>query len=142
MPYRFEFDPRRKIICGRLEGEANDPVVEEFFFTAQRHVAALRAEAALWDLSGVTTLDVTSETVKKLASAKPTYVVPDPPQFLVAPKAFVFGFSRMFQTIGDDFRPRLAVVHTLEEAYAALWIKPADLQPVGDLDAYSGRISM
>src|SRR5438105_12961603 len=120
MSYRFEFEPGKRIICGRLEGDVGDAAIEEFFFAGQRHVAALRAEAGIWDLSGVTTLDVTTTTVRKLANAKPTYVVPDPPQFLVAPKAYVFGFSRMFETLGDDMRQRLAVVQAVEEAYAPM----------------------
>ena len=141
MPYRFEFDPRKRIVCGRLAGSVDDAVLREFYRAAQRHLVALRPRAGIWDLSGVDSFQVSTEVVRELAHTEPAQPDPERRRIVVAPADHVFGLSRMFQTISDGKRPNLIVVHTIEEAYAALNITVSDLRPVGDLSAPSDSLA-
>lgn len=55
------------------------------------------------------------------------------PRVIVAPTQELFGLSRMFQIAGEEKRPRLTVVRTLEEAYAKLGLQAARFEPLGQL---------
>ena len=41
---------------------------------------------------------------------------------IVASKDLIFGMARMFSILGEESRPHLRVVHTMEEAYELLGI--------------------
>ena len=59
--------------------------------------------------------------------------MPDPasrPRVIVAPTNLEFGLARMFQILGESARPLLSVVHTLDEALAALGIQFAHFEPL------------
>ena len=59
--------------------------------------------------------------------------MPDPasrPRVIVAPTNLEFGLARMFQIQGESARPLLSVVHTLDEALAALGIRFAHFEPL------------
>lgn len=134
MPFRYEFDPVHKILLGKLEGVVDEPALDDFYRAAGQYVAKVNAVAAIADLSGVTTFQVSSDAIRRLA--KSATALPDPmtPRYVVAASPFVFGLIRMFQLTGDSARPTLKVVHSLEEAFSDLGISDArfeSLDPPG-----------
>ena len=52
------------------------------------------------------------------------------PIVIVAPATAAFGLSRVFQFLGEPKRPQLQVVHTMEEAFAALGIQSPHFEPL------------
>jgi hypothetical protein len=52
------------------------------------------------------------------------------PRVMVVPSQIGFGFARMFQIVGEAKRPLLEVVHTMDEALAALSIQPSQFTPL------------
>jgi hypothetical protein len=50
--------------------------------------------------------------------------------FIVAPTDFGFGLARKFQMEGEHTRPLLEVVHTMDEALAALGIRSPHFEPL------------
>ena len=51
-------------------------------------------------------------------------------RIMVVPATFGFGLARMFQLMGERTRPLLKVVHTLDEALAALGIQSPHFEPL------------
>lgn len=52
------------------------------------------------------------------------------PRVVVAPQKHAFGLFRMFQIAGEDTRPLLQVVHTMDEAFAALGVQSPHFEPL------------
>jgi hypothetical protein len=129
MGFRFEFDPVNRILLARSEGRLTDESLAEFYQAIRKYSIATDAKAGIWDLSSVTDFAVTSDFVRELSGRKPA--MPDAnnrPRFIVAPNPLEFGLSRMFQILGESTRPLLKVVHTLDEALAALCIQPSHFE--------------
>ena len=68
----------------------------------------------LWDLQGVSTLEVTNETLQSLAQAR-SYSS-EAKRAIVAPRDILFGMARMFQMLHDGAPEDLRVFRTVEEA--------------------------
>lgn len=83
------------------------------------------------DFSTVTEFALSSNLLRQLANQEPC--VPDAtsrPRVIIAPQAHVFGLARMFQIMGETTRPLLNVVHTLDEAFAALGVQSPKFEPI------------
>lgn len=52
------------------------------------------------------------------------------PRVLVIPSTAAFGLGRMFQIVGEPTRPLLSVVHTMDEALAAVGIQYPNFEPL------------
>ena len=135
MPCHFEFDPENRLLRIRLEGRIATEEVREHYQAAGRYVLRTRPRASIWDLSGVTFLEVSTDAVAKLARSVPALPEPDRPRIIVAASAHVFGLARMFQALGEGARPRLKVVRTLEEASALLGVQTARFEPLPALES-------
>ena len=135
MPCRFEFDPDNRLLRIRLEGHITTDGAREHYRAASQRVMQTRPRASIWDLSGVTLLEVSTDAVAKLARSLPALPEPDRPRIIVAASAHVFGLARMFQALGEGARPRLKVVHTLEEACAMLGVSKPRFEPLEGSDA-------
>ena len=119
MPTKLRIDPKARIVYSTLSGdiETEDLV---------RQVAAIRAHPQfnpefneLIDLSAVTSLNVSSEDVRRLAVRDSSFS-PSADRVLVASQDLVFGLARMFQTFSAERRPHFTVVRSLSEAYCQL----------------------
>jgi hypothetical protein len=76
---------------------------------------------AIFDLSAVTSIQVTSAAMQELARMSP--ITDDPlPRFIVASSDLVYGLARMFQSYGGQTRQALHVVRTITEACSGLGI--------------------
>jgi hypothetical protein len=130
MGFRFEFDRTLHILLGRLDGRLTNEVLSDYYEAARKRAKATNAKGGITDFTGVTEFAVTGEFVRQLAKREP--ILPDTkrPRVVVAPKAVAFGIARMFQITGERTRPRLMVVHTLDEALTALGIASLRLEPL------------
>ena len=114
-----------------LKGGLTDESVPEFYRAIREHSIATDASVGIWDFSSVTECPISADFIFHVASLQPT--MPDAatrPRFIVAPAAVGFGLMRMFQIAGSSTRPLLQVVHTLDDALAALGIQSPHFEPL------------
>jgi len=122
MPYRFEFDGINRILRGRFEGQMDDSSLVAFYADIVKHVAKTDPRFVIHDLSGVVTLNISVSVVHVLANSQPAVRDPAIPRYIVAPSAYLFGMSRMFQLAGEKTRPTLYVVSSIDEVFKHLGI--------------------
>jgi len=131
MAFRVEFDPENKILLVRFEGLVTDESVSEFYQAIREYWTAADASMGIVDFSSVTEFALSINLVHTLARQEPC--MPDAtsrPRLIIAPKAHIFGLARMFQILGEPTRPLLSVVHTMDEALAALGVHSPHFEPV------------
>lgn len=130
MSVHFDFDPANKILRCRIEGPLTNQVLRETYELIDKYAAMTMPRAGIFDLSAVTSVDVTAHEIQVQAARPPALPDPDRPRFIVAPGDPAFGMSRMFQLLGESTRPNLHVVRSLDEAYALLGISEPRFEPV------------
>jgi hypothetical protein len=130
MNLRFEFAAGPRVLRAVFEGVLDDAAVRHAYRELKRYVRATDPAAGIWDMSGVTAFEVTSETVRELGRSQPALPQPAVPRFIVAPSDQAFGIARMFQEVGDAMRPQLYVVRSLQEVYERMKIAPPQYGPV------------
>ncbi len=121
MELRFEFDAVNKILLARPEGRLTDESFAEVYGAIRKYSTATDARAGIFDFSSVTEFAISAETVRRWAKQEPA--MPDAtarPRIIAVKAPSGFGLARMFQTVGAGTRPLLEVVHTVDEALAAL----------------------
>jgi hypothetical protein len=124
MGIRFEFDRRNKVLLVRVEGRLTDELLAETQGAIRRYSVATDARAGIFDFSSVAEVALSPAFVHKLAKEEPAMGdAARRPRVIVAPTAVTFGFSRMFQMLGESKRPLLEVVRTMDEALAALGVQ-------------------
>src|SRR5712675_2664599 len=108
MPTKLRIDPQARIVYSTLSGniETEDLVSQ---------IAAIRAHpqfdpefSELIDASAVTSFNVSSADVRRLAGRDSTFS-PSADRVFVATQDLVFGLARMFQTFSAERRPRFTV---------------------------------
>lgn len=116
---KLRIDPKARIVYSTLSGDIG---TEDLL----RQVAAIRAHpefnpefSELIDLTAVTSFNVSSDDVCRLAGRDSSFS-PSADRVLVAGEDLVFGLARMFQTFSAERRPRFTVVRNLSEAYSQL----------------------
>ncbi len=122
MPYHFEFDHIHRILRCRLEGKITDNVLKKYYRDAEKYVKQTDPRAGVFDMSSVSSSDVSPQTIRELASLPPTLADPLRPRCIVAPSPKIFGMARMFELQGQHTRPNLHVVRTQKEAWAILGV--------------------
>ncbi len=130
MPYYFEFDPENRILRGRFEGPVTDELLKEYYGLAGKYFARTDARAGITDLSAVTSLDVTPQTIRDLASMPPAILDTEFPRFIVAASPPIFGMARMFELAGQATRPNLHVVRSMKEVCVILGVAEAKFEPI------------
>jgi hypothetical protein len=129
VPYHFEFDPATGIARCRLEGVLVDEEMKRCYRQAGEFFATIDPRGGIFDLSAVTSFEVSSKMVHELANSLP--ILPDPsrPRVVVAPSPAAFGMARMFEIVGESTRPNLHVVRTNQEAFAILGVWDPQFEP-------------
>jgi|SRR5580704_10101858 hypothetical protein len=131
MGLRFEFDRGNQVLLARIEGRLTDELLAEAMREIRKHSIATDARAGIFDFSLVSEVAVSSAFVRELAKQEPAMVdAARRPRFLVAPAGVTFGLARMFQMLGESTRPLLEVVHTMDEALAALGVRSPRFEPL------------
>jgi hypothetical protein len=120
VPYAFEFDLTNGILRCRLGGPVTDEVLQEFFQVGSQYALRTQPTAGVVDLSEVTSLEVSAETIRQIARATPVVTAPELRRVIIAPTPHLFGMMRMFATRGEEIRPNLHVVRSEKEAWAVL----------------------
>ncbi|MGA8036698.1 MAG: hypothetical protein WB985_12085 [Candidatus Acidiferrales bacterium] len=131
MPSHFDFDFDNKIIRCRVDGVVTDDSLREHYREIAAHGAARPTFRGLLDMSGVTALNVTSNTIRELAALPPAIPDPDVPRVIVAGSAQMFGMARMFELQGAETRPNLHVVRTERDAFAILGVRSPEFSQHG-----------
>jgi hypothetical protein len=124
MTFRVEFDPKNRILLRRIEGPLTEESLEPIYLAGEKYWAALTPRAEIVDFSCVTEVSISTERIRQLARQQPALPeMTNLPRIAVAPTTADFGLARMFQIVGENKRPLLQVVHTIEEAFAILGIQ-------------------
>ena len=106
MSYHFEFDSTNGILRIWFEGHLTDEDLKEYYVVVRKYVANTNPSAAILDMSAVTTVQLSPQTIRELAASPPTIPEPIRPRFIVAPSPPIFGFARMFELgRGDASEP-------------------------------------
>jgi hypothetical protein len=126
MDYQVDLDPTHQVLRVTVTAAV---VTTELSEDCHRSVARIASRggpyAAIWDLSGVTGMPVSADDVRRRALSPP--VVPgDRTRVIVAKKPVIFGLSRMLELFRDSMGGQLQVVHSLEEAYDIVGVRPED----------------
>ncbi len=131
MAFWFEFDPLNKILLGRFEGRLTDESAAEFYEAIRKYATLTDARSGIWDLSSVTEFAVSAEFIRRLGERDPAMPHADKrPRIIVAAATAGFGLMRMLQIVGEEKRPMLQVVHTLDEALAELGVQSPRFEPM------------
>src|ERR1051326_3303021 len=122
MSYFFEFEPVHSFLRCSLSGSITDQHLIECYRTAVQHARRKDPALAILDLTSITSIEVAPGTVQALARSEPT--LPGPrPRYIVAPTDHLYGMSRMYQILAERTRPRLQVVRSAAELYAAFGLE-------------------
>ena len=131
MGYHFEFDSGNNLLRLSWQGRITDQLLLEGVGAGLRLVSSLPSRRVIDDYSGVTELDVSSQTIERIArmSLTPLEGV-DLTLVIIAPKDHIFGLARMFSLIEEQRHPNVQVVRTERQAYAVLGIASAQFSPI------------
>lgn len=130
VPYQFQFDSANRILRNRFEGSVTDEELKESYRRATDWFVRVGAHSVISDFSDVTSWEVSPDTVRGLAWSPPALPDASAPRFVVAPSSLLFGMARMFQLYGEETRPALRIVRSLDEAFASLGVSEVDFKPV------------
>ncbi|HWR36788.1 MAG TPA: hypothetical protein VN622_13040 [Clostridia bacterium] len=116
MGYLLEFDSSNKILRVTVDGELTDQGASDLYNSVREFLASEKVCGGILDLSPVTVLAVSSETVRRMAK-NPRLFQGAQIRVIVAPRDLDYGLARMFQISRSEVHNGLHVVHTLNEAY-------------------------
>ena len=119
--FRAESNHRPRTMLVRVAGKLTDESLATLYLTSQAYSAA---SFSIVDFSAVTDFAVSCDFIKRLADRKAAMADTGSLFFIVAPQPYVYGLCRMFQILGEGTSPLLQIVHTLDEAFVAMGIKP------------------
>jgi hypothetical protein len=126
----FKLDPINRILLAQVDGELTDESLRELYRLGGERVTATDPRAGIVDFSDVTAFAVSNHVFRDLARQQPLMPDASRPRFIVTPQVHAFGLARMFQLMGEDARPKLKVVRSLDEALQALHIKSPQFEPL------------
>ena len=126
MDYEIDLDPVHHVLRVTITAPV---VTEELYEDCSRSVALVASRggpyACISDFSGVTGTTISAEMIRSYADRPPT-VPAGRIRVVVAKDAAFFGLARMFQLWRDYMGGQFHVVHTMEEAYELVGVRPED----------------
>ena len=128
--YNFEFDAANRILRCWFERRVTDEALKECYRLAAKHAVQTEPRAAIYDLSAVTSFEVSAETIRELAKSALIMAERNRLHCIVAPSPEIFGLMRMFEIEGEVTRSNLHVVRTLEEVRAILGVQEFQYEPL------------
>lgn len=135
MPYSFHFDAENRIVLARFTGALTDEEFTQFFRVGGRNVVAtVDFRSMIIDFSELTSFDVSTETMRTIAWEEPIDTDISRPRVIIATEAHIYGLCRIYASHGEDTRPNLHVVRSLEHAYAILSVINPKFEPLDALD--------
>ena len=124
--FRTQSKQKTKIQLIRVAGRLTDKSLAALYKTSREYSAA---SFSIVDFSAVTDFAVSCRFIRKLANQKAAMADTNSLLFIVAPQPYIYGLCRMFQILGEGTSPLLQIVHTLDEAFVAMGIKPPQFEP-------------
>jgi hypothetical protein len=131
MGFRFEIDYANRILLLRVEGQLSDQLLAECYAAIRKYSVSTDARMAIFDLSTVSQFTVSSEFVRQIA--KREAAMPDATRrlrIIAVENPTGFGLARMFQIVGENDRPMLKVVRTIDHALVALGLQTPHFEPL------------
>ena len=126
MDYRIDLDPRHSVIRATITAAV---MTRELADDCYRSVARIASRggpyAGIWDLSGVTRMTESASDIRSRAESDPAIPV-GRTRVVVAKEPVVYGLSRMLELMRDSMGGQIQVVHSLEEAYEIVGVRPED----------------
>ena len=130
--FHFEYDAAHEVFVVRMYGRITDDIFKASYAATPQYLEGRPIRAALMDLSGVDTYDVSSAAMRDVSRLPPLF--PDPtPRWIVAPQVHIFGMARMFQMLSPIGRDMLHVVRSMPEALQAMGAAAAHFERLPDL---------
>ena len=118
MPISFQVEEEKDLTVFKVTGALR---FDEVMAAVQSFYADNPTKHVLWDLLGITDIQLTSEEVEQIASYQPRYDGEREPgkTAFVAQKDLLFGLSRMFelQSEGQHAPYPVMVFRSLDEAF-------------------------
>jgi hypothetical protein len=133
VPSVLHFDADHNVLRQSFQGRLTDTALVEGYYQAGKYVVRHPPSGTVTDFSDVTSIEVSSHTVRTLAATPPKLPVGCARVF-VTPQNALYGVARMFQILVERNRPDLHIVRTLDEAYRFLGITSADFSPIDPED--------
>ena len=133
MPSVLYFDAKNSVLRQSYQGRLTDPVLVEGYVQAETYFTNHPPSRMITDFSEVTSVEVSSHTVRTLAARPPRLSVGFA-RILVTPQNSLYGVARMFQILVEKTRPDLRIVRSLEEAYRLLGITSTECSPINPED--------
>ena len=124
MHFEVDLDPTHQVLRVTVTAVvATHELAEDCYRCVKRIASSGGPYAGIWDLSGVTGMTVSADDIRSLALSPPA-VPGDRTRVIVAKEPVIFGMSRMLELYRDSVRGELQVVHSLEEAYKIIGVRP------------------
>jgi len=128
--YRFEFDPVHRILRACIEGVLTDDSISGFKAEIGQLIAESHPNGCVVDLSETKQYDLSVSAIHDASRAAPALPNVSIPVIIVAPDAYMYGSSRMFQMLSEESRPWLRVVRSAVEAYQLLKLESPRFEPL------------
>ncbi len=129
MSYLFEYDATGGILQSRLQGRVTSEELAELYWCAAKYVALKHPRSGILDTTEVTSLEVTTETLRELARLQAAIGDESFVCVVVASAPDIFGTARMLGLL-EDPSPNLYIVHTCREAFAILGVQDPHFVPI------------
>jgi len=122
--YQIDLDPKHSVIrLTVMEDDVSLECAEDVY----KHLSQLRGGpyAAIYDLTMAKHTTIPTHVVRAFAK-RPPPLQTERKHVVVGKEAHIFGLARLFQICSDNVGKEFEVVHTLEEAYEFLGVRPED----------------
>ena len=121
MEYVIDLDPTHEVLRVTMTGIVTDPVFREIYASLTRFAATGGPYALILDMSGVTSNQLSIETIRDMAKKAPAVPV-GRPHVVVAPRPEDYGVGYMFELLRDGMGGQFHLVLSVDEAYAMLGV--------------------
>jgi len=125
----LRFDRKHQVLLITYGTVATPASALAAYAAVERFVTTEGPCSVLADLSSIEKVEVPGDFVRSLAWM-PLVIPSGKQRIVVAPRAEVYGLSRMFQLYRDAMSSDIQVVHTLEEAHILLGLESPDFETV------------
>ena len=125
----LRFDRKHRVLLITFGKVASHASALATYVCVKRFVAAEGPCSVIADLSTIEKVEITGDFVRSMAWMPPV-LPPGNQRVIVAPRAEVYGLSRMFQLYREAKSNDVQVVHTLEEAQVLLGLESPDFETV------------
>jgi len=115
MPASVKVDPSKKLFIIRMEGKITADDLKKLARNLKNHPQFNPTFDRLIDLSAIEKMEISSEVVRQLAVSSETTFDDSSRRAIVASSDFMYGISRMYQTITNRLK-QTRVFRTIEEA--------------------------